>query len=157
MILDKDEYFMRKALQEAQNAYDENEVPIGAVVVYNDRIIAKGYNQVERLKDSTAHAEMIALTAAYELLGAKYLNDATLYVTVEPCMMCTGALYWSKIGRIVYGASDEKNGISKYFDIKNPKVDKQKAWPFHPKTQLSYGVLASECLHLMQDFFKQLR
>ncbi|MEI9934526.1 MAG: nucleoside deaminase [Ferruginibacter sp.] len=99
-----DEQYMQQALKEAQKAYDEGEVPIGAIVVMNNRIIAKGYNQVEKLTDSTAHAEIIALTAAFNFLGSKYLPDATLYVTIEPCLMCSGALYWSKIGKIVYGA-----------------------------------------------------
>jgi tRNA(adenine34) deaminase len=157
MEKNNDEWYMRKALQQAQYACDNNEVPIGAVVVYGNKIIAMGYNQVELLKDSTAHAEMIALTAAYEALGAKYLVDATMYITVEPCMMCTGALYWSKIGRIVYGASDNKNGISKYFDLDNAALSNQQEWPFHPKTILTKGVLKEECAALMQEFFKSLR
>lgn len=158
MIPNKDEYFMRKALQQARLAMDNNEVPIGAIVVHGDTVIASGYNQVELLKDSTAHAEIIALTAAYSGLGAKYLMDATLYVTVEPCMMCTGALYWSKIGRIVFGASDNRNGISRFFDLRDAEALKQRQqWPFHPKTILEKGVLATECAVLMQDFFKSLR
>lgn len=149
---------MRKALLQAQMAYDNNEVPIGAVVVYGDTVIAAGYNQVELLKDSTAHAEIIALTAAYNGLGAKYLMDATLYVTVEPCMMCTGALYWSKIGRIVYGASDNRNGISRFFNLDDATaLKKRQQWPFHPKTVIEKGVLATACADLMQDFFKLLR
>lgn len=154
----QDEMFMRKALALAEEALNNGEVPIGAVVVYQNKLLSKGNNQVELLKDSTAHAEMIALTAAYELLGAKYLMDATLYVTVEPCMMCTGALYWSKIGRIVYGASDKKNGISKYFDLdKAYNKSNPQQWPFHPKTILVKGVLEQDCLDLMQRFFKELR
>src|SRR5436190_21254875 len=105
-----DEYFMMLALKEARKAFDEGEVPVGALVVLNEKIIARGYNQVEKLNDPTAHAEIIALTSAFNYLGSKYLPDATLYVTVEPCLMCTGALYWSKIGNVVYGAEDEKNG-----------------------------------------------
>ncbi|MER3464826.1 MAG: tRNA-specific adenosine deaminase, partial [Chitinophagaceae bacterium] len=120
-----DEQFMRQALALAQKAFDEDEVPVGAVIVTNNKIIARGYNQVEKLADPTAHAEIIALTSAFNLLGSKYLPDATIYITVEPCLMCAGALYWSKIGRIVYGASDEKNG---YLHITRD------AYPFHPKT-----------------------
>lgn len=157
-MINQDELFMKKALSLAEEAYQKGEVPIGAIIVYNNKIIAKGYNQVECLKDSTAHAEMIAMTAAFELIGGKYLMDATLYVTVEPCMMCAGALNWSKISRIVYGASDKKNGISKYFDIDNPyKKDQPHLWPFHPKTIVVKGVLEQECTSLMQNFFKQLR
>src|SRR6186997_2633663 len=104
-----DEQYMRIALQQAQQAFDEEEVPVGAVVVINKRIIGRGYNQVEKLTDSTAHAEIIALTAAFNFLGSKYLPEATLYVTIEPCLMCAGAIYWSKLGKIVYGADDEKN------------------------------------------------
>lgn len=149
---------MNKALQQARLAMDNNEVPIGAVIVYGDTVIASGYNQVELLKDSTAHAEIIALTAAYSGLGAKYLMDATLYVTVEPCMMCTGALYWSKIGRIVYGASDNRNGISRFFDLDDAAALKSRQqWPFHPKTVIERGVLAMACGDLMQEFFKSLR
>ena len=109
-----DERFMRQALAQAQRAFDEDEVPVGALVVINEKIIARGYNQVEKLRDPTAHAEIIALTSAFNLLGSKYLPEASLYVTVEPCLMCAGALYWSKVGRIVYGASDEKNGYRRW-------------------------------------------
>jgi tRNA(adenine34) deaminase len=143
-----DEYFMKQALREAQIAFDAGEVPVGAVVVIDNKIISRGHNQVERLNDSTAHAEMIALTAAFNNLGAKYLPDATLYVTVEPCLMCCGAMYWSKIARIVYGASDVKNGYKK------TTADR---WPFHPKTELIEGLLAAECSQLMKDFFAAKR
>lgn len=143
-----DEYFMQHALKEAQRAFEEDEIPIGAVVVINDKIIARGYNQVERLNDATAHAEMIALTSAFNYLGAKYLPDATLYVTVEPCLMCCGALYWSKLARIVYGASDEKNGYQ--------RLTKEN-WPFHPKTELVHGVMEEECAILMKEFFRMRR
>lgn len=143
-----DEYFMRQALVQAQNAFDEDEVPIGAVVVINNRIIARGYNQVEKLNDPTAHAEIIALTSAFNYLGSKYLPEATLYVTVEPCLMCAGAMYWSKIGRIVYGADDDKNG---YLHITKENS------PFHPKTELMKGVLREECAELIKTFFKQKR
>lgn len=143
-----DEYFMMQALREARIAYDEEEIPIGAVVVMNNTIIARGHNMTERLNDPTAHAEMIALTAAFNSLGSKYLPDATLFVTVEPCFMCAGAAYWSKIGRVVYGAEDEKNGYKKTAGTN---------WPFHPKTELVYGILKEECAQLMKDFFKSRR
>lgn len=139
---------MKAALREAQYAYHAGEVPVGAVVVWGSRIIARGHNQVERLNDSTAHAEMIALTSAFNELGSKYLMEATLYVTVEPCLMCCGALYWSKIGRIVYGASDVKNGYRR---------STGENWPFHPKTELVHGVLAEEATRLMKDFFAAKR
>jgi tRNA(adenine34) deaminase len=143
-----DEYFMRQALAQAQNAFDEDEVPIGAVVVINNKIIARGYNQVEKLQDPTAHAEIIALTSAFNHLGSKYLPDATIYITIEPCLMCAGAMYWSKIGRIMYGASDEKNGY-----LHTTKENS----PFHPKTELVKGVLEDECAALIKTFFKQKR
>ena len=143
-----DEHYMKQALVQAQMAYDEDEVPVGAVVVLNNRIIARGYNQVEKLNDPTAHAEIIALTSAFNYLGSKYLPEATIYITVEPCLMCAGALYWSKIGRVVYGASDEKNG---YLHITHNTS------PFHPKTELVKGVLKEECANLMKSFFKQKR
>ena len=143
-----DEHFMKQALGQAQKAFDEDEVPVGAVVVINNKIIARGYNQVEKLSDPTAHAEMIALTSAFNQVGAKYLPDATLYVTVEPCVMCAGALYWSKVARVVYGASDEKNGYTRV----RPAVS-----PFHPKTEIHYGVLSEECSSLMKAFFAQKR
>jgi tRNA(adenine34) deaminase len=144
-----DEYFMKQALREAQKAFDEEEVPVGAVVVMNNKIIARGYNQVEKLNDSTAHAEILALTSAFNFLGSKYLPDATLYVTVEPCVMCSGALYWSKIGKVVYGADDEKNGYH--------RITHKDTTPFHPKTIVEHGVLKDECAQLMKDFFKQRR
>ncbi len=151
-----DEYFMQQALKEAQEAYDEDEVPVGAVVVLNNKIIARGHNQVERLNDSTAHAEIIALTSAYNKLGTKYLPDATLYVTVEPCLMCCGAMYWGKIGRIVYGATDEKNGGLRFF-LDADGLIKPDNWPFHPKTQLVKGILEGECAFLMKSFFRSKR
>ena len=143
-----DEDWMKIALAEAQKAFEKDEVPIGAVVVMQDKIIAKGYNQVELMNDSTAHAEIIALTTAYNYLGSKYLPEATLYVTVEPCLMCSGALYWSKIGKIVFGAYDDKNSYRKSTGTNNP---------FHPKTEIIGGVLERECAELMQSFFKSLR
>lgn len=149
-----DEFYMHQALEEARKAYDNEEVPVGAVIIMNNRIIARGYNQVEKLKDSTAHAEIIALTAAFNYLSSKYLPDAIIYITVEPCLMCAGALYWSKIGKIVYGADDAKNGYKKYFSLQQ---DKAAIWPFHPKTVLINGVLKEECGWLMKDFFKSRR
>lgn len=143
-----DEYFMMQALKEAKKAFDDDEIPIGAVVVQNEKIIARGHNMTERLNDPTAHAEMIALTAAFNTIGAKYLPEATLYVTVEPCLMCAGALYWSKIGKVVYGSSDEKNGYKKTAGTN---------WPFHPKTELVRGVLQDQCARLMKDFFQNKR
>ena len=142
------EDYMKLALAEAQKAFDKGEVPIGAIIVMQDKIIAKGYNQVELMNDSTAHAEIIALTTAYNYLGSKYLPEATLYVTIEPCLMCSGALYWSKIGRIVFGAPDEKNSYRRVAGNNNP---------FHPKTAIVGGVLEEECSQLMKDFFKKLR
>ncbi|MBX2932420.1 MAG: nucleoside deaminase [Chitinophagaceae bacterium] len=155
-ILYDDIFYMQQALREAQRAFDEDEVPIGAVVVLNNKIISRGYNQTEKLNDSTAHAEMIALTSAYNFLGAKYLPSATLYVTVEPCLMCCGALYWSKLARIVYGASDEKSGGLRFFTDNDGLIIPEK-WPFHPKTQLVKGVLAEDCIMLMKNFFKAKR
>lgn len=143
-----DEYFMLEAMKEAQKAYDADEVPVGAVVVMNNKIIARGHNQVELLNDATAHAEILAITSAFNYLGSKYLPDATLYVTIEPCLMCAGALYWGKIGRIVYGASDAKNGYLHY--TKEPG-------PFPAKTQISKGILEAECAFLIQSFFRERR
>ena len=141
-----DEFYMREALREARAAAAEGEVPIGAVVVCGDHVIGRAHNQTERLHDTTAHAEMLAFTAASEHLGAKYLNDCTLYVTVEPCLMCAGALAWSQISRIVYGASDDKRGYHTMCEA-----------PFHPKAVVTGGVLAEECGQLMTDFFKKKR
>ena len=148
MIEYDDIYFMEQALKEAVFAYEADEVPVGAVLVINNKIIARGHNQVELLTDATAHAEILTLTSAFNFLGAKYLPDATLYVTLEPCLMCCGALYWSKIGRIVYGASDEKNGYKQITGLN---------WPFHPKTELLHGILKDECAQLMRSFFKNKR
>lgn len=143
-----DEYFMMLAIKEARRAMESDEIPIGAIVVVNERIIARGHNMTEKLNDPTAHAEIIALTSAFNLLGSKYLPDATLYVTIEPCLMCAGAIYWSKLGKIVYGADDEKNGYKKTTGT---------TWPFHPKTELIRGVLKDDCAKLMKDFFKSKR
>lgn len=141
-----DEYFMKQALAEARLAAEEGEVPVGAVVVCNNQIIARGHNQTERLNDPTAHAEMIALTAATGVLGAKYLPDCILYVTVEPCIMCAGAIGWAQVSTIVYGASDEKRGFSIYA----PKA-------FHPKAIVKKGILEKECADEMISFFKKKR
>lgn len=141
-----DEQFMREALKEARRAFDADEVPVGAVVVANNRIIARAHNLTERLNDVTAHAEMQAITAAANALGGKYLTDCTLYVTLEPCVMCAGALSWSQISRIVYGASDEKRG---YIKLNQPVL--------HPKTVIERGLLAEECAKLMKDFFQKKR
>lgn len=143
-----DEQYMRLALREAAIAFEKDEVPIGAVLVIGDKIISRSYNQVELLNDSTAHAEILSLTAAYNSLGSKYVNNATLYVTIEPCLMCCGALYWSKIGKVVFGAPDDKNSYRKYTGDINP---------FHPKTILIAGVLREECGALMKEFFKKKR
>lgn len=144
--MDIDEKYMTEALKEARIAFDEDEIPIGAVVVCRGKIIGKGHNMTERLHDPTAHAEMIAITTATEAMGGKYLNDCTLYVTVEPCPMCSGALNWAQIGRIVYGALDPKRGYSMF----TPSL-------LHPKTAVQAGVLAEECSALMLDFFKGKR
>ena len=141
-----DEYYMRQALQEAQAAYDEDEIPVGAVVVSGERIIARAHNNTERLHDVTAHAEMLAYTAAANMLGAKYLTDCTLYVTLEPCVMCAGAAGWTQIGRIVYGASVPKRGF-----------ERLGRGMLHPKTTVVSGVLREECETLMKDFFKKKR
>ncbi len=142
----KDEQYMRKALVEAQLALVEGEIPIGAIVVCQDRVIARAHNLTETLNDVTAHAEMQAITAAANELGGKYLTDCTLYVTIEPCTMCAGALGWSQISRIVYGAEDEKRGYYQYA----PHA-------LHPKTIVTKGVLEEECRRLIQDFFKNKR
>lgn len=134
------------ALAQASEAASEDEVPIGAVIVCRGRIIGKGHNMTERLKDSTAHAEMIALTSATQAMGGKYLNDCTLYVTVEPCPMCAAALCWAQIGRIVYGAADPKRGFSLF----SPSL-------LHPKTEVTSGVLGDECSKIVTDYFKSKR
>jgi tRNA(adenine34) deaminase len=146
--MEQDVQFMKIALLEAQKAFDAEEVPVGALVVMQGKIIAKAHNQVELLNDSTAHAEILALTTAFQHLGSKYLPDATLYVTLEPCFMCSGALYWSKIGRIVYGAYDEKHGYRSIAGSKNP---------LHPKTEIIGGIMEEECAALMKSFFKMRR
>jgi tRNA(adenine34) deaminase len=140
----EDEHYMKQAIREAQKAIDADEVPIGAIIVMQNKIIGRGYNQVETLNDSTAHAEIIALTSAFNYLGAKYLPEATIYVTVEPCAMCCGALYWSKIGKLVYGASDPRHGgLSKV--------------TLHPKTDIIGNIYAEDCVIMMQNFFRKKR
>ena len=141
-----DEYFMRQALQEAQLAFEEDEVPVGCIITCRDKVIARTHNLTETLHDVTAHAEMQAITAAAEALGGKYLDTCTLYVTVEPCIMCAGAIGWSQMGRVVYGARDEKRGFEKFA----PKA-------FHSKTEVVSGVLENECAELMKNFFKSKR
>ncbi len=142
----KDEQFMRLALKEAEQAYQEGEIPIGALIVSHDRVIARAHNQTEVLQDVTAHAEMLAITAATNSLGGKYLPECTLYVTVEPCTMCAGALGWAQVGRIVYGASDEKRGYRLYA----PRA-------LHSKANITTGVLEKECRELIQRFFSERR
>lgn len=140
------EYFMREALKQAKLAFEEGEVPVGAVVVCNNKIIGKGYNQTERLNDVTAHAEVLAITAASGYLGAKYLTDCTLYVTLEPCLMCAGALHWAQVDKLVFGASDPKKGFMK---IQAPVL--------HPKTEILGGIMELECKSLVDTFFQRLR
>lgn len=141
-----DEHFMKQALNEAQSAFDEGEIPIGAIVVCENKIIAKDHNRVERLNDATAHAEMLAVTAAQNHLGSKYLNECTLYVTLEPCSMCAGSLFWTQMGRVVIGALDKERGFSKYSQH-----------IIHPKTELKLGVMANESEALIKSFFKKIR
>lgn len=141
-----DQEYMQKALIEAKQAFEEGEVPVGAVIVCRDHIIARAHNLTERLTDVTAHAEMQAITAAANALGGKYLTDCTLYVTIEPCVMCAGALAWAQLSRIVYGASDPKRG----FSVFAPDA-------LHPRTEVTKGVLAEECANLMKDFFQRRR
>lgn len=144
-----DIYYMQQALREAERAFAEDEIPVGAIVVCQNRIIARAYNQTEKLTDVTAHAEMLAITSAAHHLGAKYLPECTLYVTLEPCMMCAGAIYWAQLGKIVYGASDEKRGYKQLQNAKNSIM--------HPKTNIVGGILAAECSQLMQRFFAAKR
>ncbi|MCF6351756.1 MAG: nucleoside deaminase [Cyclobacteriaceae bacterium] len=144
-----DEYFMNEAYKQAELAFEKKEVPVGAIIVSNNKIIAKAHNQTEILTDSTAHAEILALTSAFDYFGAKYLPDCTLYVTLEPCTMCAGALYWSQIGKVVIGASDDKRGYLRLVN-KGESV-------LHPKTKLMEGVLGTQCGSLITQFFNKLR
>lgn len=146
MDLYTDEFFMREALKEANKAFDNGEVPVGAVVVCNNKIIARAHNQTEQLTDATAHAEMLAITSASNYLGSKYLSECTLFVTLEPCIMCAGALYWTQLMKLVYGASDVQRGFSL---SKSPVL--------HPKTAIVKGVKKEECKILVDDFFKRIR
>jgi tRNA(adenine34) deaminase len=146
MSLNTDEYFMKEALKEAQKAYDKDEVPVGAIIVCNNQIIARAHNSTETLRDVTAHAEMLAFTAAADFLGGKYLTDCTLYVTLEPCVMCAGASYWTQISKLVYGARDEKRGFQ--------EIDRN---ILHPTTHVQGGILENECRKILQDFFENKR
>lgn len=146
MFSQEDEYYMGLALVQARKALEEEEIPVGAVVVCQGRIVAKAYNQTEVLTDVTAHAEMIAITSAAQTIGAKYLKDCTMYVTLEPCLMCAGALYWSQLGRLVYGAKEEKRG----FERLGQSV-------LHPKTEILGGVRADESESLLKEFFSMRR
>jgi tRNA(adenine34) deaminase len=141
-----DDYFMREALKEAKVAFDEGEVPVGAVVVCKNRIIGRAHNQTERLTDSTAHAEMLAVTAASNYLGSKYLNECVLYVTLEPCVMCAGALHWVQLMKLVYGADDVQRG---YTLVSSPLL--------HPRTEVLKGIMKQECKTLVDDFFRRIR
>ena len=145
MTINKDEYFMQKALQEAEKAFEAGEVPVGAIITVNEKIIAKAHNLTELLHDVTAHAEIQAITSASEYLGGKYLKDCTLYVTLEPCVMCAGALAWSQISKVVIGAKDEKRGFL------------NKNIPLHPKTKIICGILEEECSEIIKNFFKSKR
>ena len=140
------EFFMKQALNQAQEAFEQDEVPVGAVVVYNNQIVARAHNLTETLNDPTAHAEMQAITAASNYIGGKYLSQASLYVTLEPCIMCAGALYWAQIGNIIYGASDTKRG----YQVCKSEI-------LHPKTNITKGVLTKECEEILKTFFKNKR
>lgn len=146
MELYSDDYFMNQAYKEAVIGFEEGEVPVGAIIVSKNRIIARAHNQTEKLSDTTAHAEMIAITSAASYLGAKYLKDCTLYVTLEPCIMCAGASLWSQLGRVVYGAEDPKMGFMRY--------GKEL---LHPKTKLEFGIMAERCSQLIKEFFEAKR
>lgn len=141
-----DEYFMRIALEEARYAFDEGEVPVGGVIVCGDKVIARGHNLVMRLNDPTAHVEMQLITCATDYLGSRYLQDCTLYVTLEPCVMCAGALFWSQIGRVVFGADDPKRGAARM----NQRI-------YHPKTVVDGGVMSDECAEVLKSFFNEKR
>lgn len=148
MTLDvrSDEYYMKEALKQARISYDQNEIPVGCIVVCNNRIVAKAYNQIEKLNDSTAHAEMIALTSAFNYLGSKYLTDCVIYVTLEPCAMCAGAMYWAQVGKMVYGASDPQKG----YTLIGKNI-------LHPKTEIISNILPKECKQIIDKFFNKIR
>jgi tRNA(adenine34) deaminase len=144
--LHSDDHFMREALKQAEMGFNEKEIPVGAVVVCNNKIIARAHNQIEKLNDSTAHAEMIAVTAAFNYLGSKYLPDCSIYVTLEPCIMCAGALFWAQIGKLFYGSPDAKRG----FRTSNGQI-------LHPKTKVFDGILSEECKQILDKFFINIR
>ena len=146
MMQEDDKYYMKQALAEARKAFERGEVPVGAVVVCQNRVIARSHNLTETLNDVTAHAEMLAITAASDYLGGKYLTNCTLYVTVEPCVMCAGAIAWAQMGKLVYGAGDEKKGYSRLAPT-----------ALHPKTVVEKGLMEEECASIMKEFFKQRR
>lgn len=148
-----DDFFMKEALKEAHKALDKDEIPIGAVIVGKNRIIARGHNLTETLNDATAHAEMQAITSATSFIGGKYLTELTLFVTLEPCVMCAGALFWSKISKIVFGAYDEKQGFTKF----NKILNNNSLSIIHPKTEVVGGILENECIVLLKDFFTKKR
>lgn len=139
------EHFMKLALHQAQQAFDNGEIPVGAVIVHNNTVVAKAHNMTEKLNDFTAHAEMLAFTSASEYFGSKYLNECTLYVTLEPCVMCAGASFWTRIGKVIYGASDDKRGYKQHQSL------------LHPKTEVIEGVMASESKELLHTFFSKRR
>jgi tRNA(adenine34) deaminase len=157
MELFSDEYFMREALKEAHKALEKDEVPIGAVIVWNNRIIARAYNLTETLHDATAHAEMQAYTAAANTIGGKYLTDCTLFVTIEPCLMCAGAAYWAQLSKIVYGANDPKHGYHSMWQHSGIAKENINQTILHPKAEISMGILENECSKLLKDFFKKKR
>jgi tRNA(adenine34) deaminase len=146
LSIHSDEHFMKLAMAEAEKAFDEGEIPVGAIITCNDKVIARAYNQVQKLNDVTAHAEILAITSAQNYLGSKYLDECTLYVTLEPCTMCGGALYWSQIKKMVFAASDEKRG---YSTISHNIV--------HPKTEVQHGLMANQSQDLLKLFFQQIR
>lgn len=139
------EHFMKLALHQAQQAFDNGEIPVGAVIVHNNTVVAKAHNMTEKLNDFTAHAEMLAFTSASEYFGSKYLNECTLYVTLEPCVMCAGASFWTRIGKVIYGASDDKRGYKQHQSL------------LHPKTEVIEGVMANESKELLHTFFSKRR
>jgi len=145
-----DEYFMKQAYLLAQEAEEAGEIPVGAIVVAGNQIIGRGYNQTETLKDCTAHAEMIALTSAFQYMGGKYLHECRLFVTLEPCVMCAGALHWSQIDEIIFGAKDPKKGYSLFTGLKGEKVT-------HPRTSIKFGIMEEQCGLIVEEFFKRLR
>jgi len=155
--LRRDIFFMRQALAEAHKALERNEIPVGAVVVCGERIVGRGHNMTETLADATAHAEMQAITAASATVGGKYLTECAIYVTIEPCPMCAGALHWSQMGRLVYGAADPKGGYRRFVTADMKSYGRSGAGMLHPKTVVESGILEEECVTLMKDFFRKKR